>query len=152
MSEQIETEETEELIFKRFPADKQEQVRALVNYATLMGLDGKDLVSIGGKLDRIKVRREIEANRAIIESMDIQTIGKDTSLRHRWAYVSDGVRYYFTNADWWGVNIRNSATNKSRHVPIRSSYNLGTRFKYRENAFLADIMLNVYHGHVLLNF
>jgi hypothetical protein len=48
----------EELLFKRFPADKQEQVRQLVAYAQLMGLDGKDLVSIGGKLDHIKASAE----------------------------------------------------------------------------------------------
>ena len=43
-----------EINFKRFPREKQEQIRQLVNYATLMGLDGKDLISIGSKLERIK--------------------------------------------------------------------------------------------------
>lgn len=152
MSEQIETEETEELIFKRFPADKQEQVRGLVNYATLMGLDGKDLISIGNKLNRIRDRREILSNRAIIEAMDIRTIGKDRNLRQRWAYKTNGVLYYFYNADWYGVQIKNCATNKSKHFRVSDSYNLGPRFKFRENMFLADIMLNVYHGSISLNF
>lgn len=152
MSEQIETEETEELIFKRFPEDKQEQVRGLVNYATLMGLDGKDLVSIGNRLNRIRDRREIESNRAIVEAMDLRTIGKDSNLRHRWAYKTNGVLYYFSEADWYGVKIKNCATNRSKHFRVTDSYNLGPRFKYRENMFLADVMLNVYHGNILLNF
>ena len=152
MSEQIETEETEELIFKRFPADKQEQVRGLVNYATLMGLDGKDLVSIGNRLNRIRDRREIETNRAIIESMDLRTIGKDSNLRYRWAYKTNGVLYYFSEADWYGVKIKNCANNRSKTFRVPDSYNLGPRFKFRENMFLADVMLNVYHGNISLNF
>jgi len=149
--EKTEEIETEELIFKRFPADKQEQVRALVNYATLMGLNGKDLVSIGGKLDRIKVRREIDANREIIDSMNLQRVGKDPSMRYRWSYISNGVRYYFDQADWYGVRLRSSAANKTKTVVVANSYELG-RWRYDDNVFLPDVMLNVYHGHILLNF
>lgn len=149
MSEEI---ETEELIFKRFPADKQDQVRSLVNYATLMGLNGKDLISIGGKLDRIQDRREAMANRAIIEAMDIQPIGKDTNLRNRWAYRVNGIRYHFYDADWYSVQIKNCATNRSKRFQVSNSYNLGPRFKFRGSAFLADVMLSVYYGDISLNF
>ena len=149
MSEEI---ETEELIFKRFPADKQDQVRGLVNYATLMGLNGKDLISIGGKLNRIQDRREVMANRAIIEAMDIQPIGKDTNLRNRWAYRVNGIRYHFYDADWYSVQIKNCATNRLKRFQVSNSYNLGPRFKFRGSAFLADVMLSVYHGDISLNF
>ena len=47
-----------ELIFRRFPEDKQEQIRQLVAYTTLMGLSGTDLVSIGGKLNRIEEKNQ----------------------------------------------------------------------------------------------
>ncbi len=57
-----------ELIFRRFPAEKQDQVRGLVEYAMLMGLNGRDLVSIGGKLDRLKLITEREQNIRTIES------------------------------------------------------------------------------------
>lgn len=46
--------DTDELKFRRFSEDKQEQVRQLVAYTTLMGLSGKDLISIGTKLERIR--------------------------------------------------------------------------------------------------
>lgn len=149
MSEEI---ETEELIFKRFPADKQDQVRGLVNYATLMGLNGKDLISIGGKLNRIQDQREVMANRAIIEAMDIQPIGKDTNLQNRWAYRVNGIRYHFYDADWYSVQIKNCATNRLKRFQVSNSYNLGPRFKFRGSAFLADVMLSVYHGDISLNF
>ena len=42
----------QDLQFRRFSAEKQEQIRQLVCYATLMGLEGKDLISIGGTWNR----------------------------------------------------------------------------------------------------
>ena len=43
--------------FKRFSEDKQEQIRQFVSYAQMMGLTGKDIRSIGDKLDRRRVDR-----------------------------------------------------------------------------------------------
>jgi hypothetical protein len=147
------SEETEELVFRRFPSEKQEQVRALVNYATLMGLNGKDLVSIGGKLDRIQLRREITSNREIVESMDLNTVGKDRDFRYRWSYKVDGVRYYFEHPDWYGVHIRSGATQKSKRVQILDHYNFGPRsWRHRGSIYVGNVMLNVYHGHIQLNF
>jgi hypothetical protein len=145
--------EVEELVFRRFPANKQEQVRQLVAYATLMGLSGKDLVSIGGKLDRIQFRRECTTNRAIIESMELDTVGKDTDFRQRWSYKSNGVRYYFDEADWHYVRIRSIATKKTMVVPLREEYHFGPRnWRYRGSFWVGNVMLNVYHGHIQLNF
>ena len=36
----------------RFSADKQDLIEQFVEYAQLMGLSGRDLVAISGKLDR----------------------------------------------------------------------------------------------------
>lgn len=54
---------------KRFPKDKHEQIAGLVQYATLMGLSGKDLVSIGGKMDRDSAKRERTRRLEICNSM-----------------------------------------------------------------------------------
>ena len=68
----------DELIFKRFPEEKQEQVKQLVAYARLMGLDGKDLVSIGGKLDRTRTAEEWRRNKQLVESsFQFLYVGKD---------------------------------------------------------------------------
>ena len=54
---------------KRFPKDKHEQIAGLVQYATLMGLSGRDLVSIGGKMDRDNVKKERARRLDICKSM-----------------------------------------------------------------------------------
>jgi hypothetical protein len=77
--------EDELLFFKRFPEEKQDQVRGLIEYVTLMGLTGKDLVSIGGKLDRIKLAQAKSANLAVVNSYKCLPIGNDknSSIRER---------------------------------------------------------------------
>jgi len=141
----------EELEFRRFPAEKQEQIRQLVAYTTLLGLTGKDLVSIGGKLDRIKTRQEIMDNRKAVQSMEIRAIGKDTSTRSRWAYKHDDTTFYFGNADWYSVKIRNTKTNVSKTVTITEFYEFG-KWRLGGNYHAANIMLNVYRGDIKLDF
>lgn len=138
------------LEFKRFPAEKQEQVRGLVNYATLMGLTGKDLVSIGGKLDRIKVKQEITRNRAIVNGMDVRPVGKDKDCNRRWAWKSaDGTLYHFTGGGWYDVVITNMSTKKSNRSSVPEHYPFGN-FVLHRNRQLPNVMLNVYHGQVKL--
>lgn len=138
------------LEFKRFPKEKQDQVRGLVNYATLMGLDGKDLISIGGKLDRLKVKQEIKRNRQLVESMNVRPIGQDIDCRKRWAYIdSTGVIYHFTRPAWYDVHVKNTKTGKSSHVGVKEHYDLG-RYRVQYSRELANVMLNVYHGHITL--
>ena len=138
------------LHFKRFSAEKQDQIRALVNYATLMGLDGKDLVSIGGKLDRIKIKQEIDHNRNIVLGMGIRPINKDTSCRQRWAWKGgDGTLYHFKGGSWYDVQIVNTKTNTSYRSSVPHHYEFG-RFSFKQNRDLPNVMLNVYHGHIKL--
>jgi hypothetical protein len=138
------------LHFRRFPQEKQEQVRALVNYATLMGLDGKDLVSIGGKLDRIKAKQEIERNREIVRSMGTRTIGKDSNRYRRWAWTSgDGTVYHFEGANWSEVRVTNTKTKVTARVRYSNDYPVG-RWALDSNRSLCDVMLNIYHGDIKL--
>lgn len=157
MEEQVEetTESTVDedigLYFKRFSKEKQDQIRALVNYATLMGLDGKDLVSIGGKLDRIKEKQAIMNNRAIVEGMSINPIGKDSDCCYRWSYKgADGTLYWFTNAGWYDVTIKNTRTGKRHDAVITDHYNVG-RWLFKGNRqHLPNVMLNVHYGNIIL--
>jgi len=142
-------EEEVVLHFKRFPKEKQDQVRALVNYATLMGLDGKDLVSIGGKLNRISEKRALEVNRTIIEGMGCRPIHKDRSCYNRWAWTSpSGVTYHFT-ASYSRYEVTNTATKRRSTGYTNERYNFG-RYRYQESSDLPNIMLNVYHGNIIL--
>ena len=152
MTEETTVDEEVMIEFSRFPQEKQDQVRALVNYATLMGLNGKDLVSIGGKLDRVRIRREITANRAIVSGMDLKTIGKDTDFWYRWAWIdSQGTRYYFEDVTYGSVVITNTKTKQSQKVRY-DSWNMPDtgRWSVKRNSSLPSIMLGVYHGLIKL--
>ena len=146
-------DQEDELYFRRFPAEKQDSIRALVSYITLLNLDGKDLISIGGRLDRLKIKREVSRNRAIVAEMDLRLVGKDTSMNSRWAYVSpDGTRYIFDAADWYDVRVRNPKTGVTRTMMIHDHYQIGRRVASIHHRYLADVMLNVHYGFIKLDF
>ena len=62
----------------RFTSDKQDLIEQFVEYAQLMGLSGRDLVAIGGKLDRESKKEVKKANMAIVKGFDCLTIGNDS--------------------------------------------------------------------------
>ena len=98
------------LEFKRFSADKQEQIRQLVAYTQLMGLTGKDLVSIGGKLDRIQRRKELESNLAIGLSYECVIAGqskkdKIKNENRKWYYTDGHGTKWMFNGDYYGISI-----------------------------------------------
>lgn len=143
-------EEEVALHFKRFSQEKQDQIRGLVNYATLMGLDGKDLISIGGRLERVKTSRERVQNRALAESVVTDNIGKDR--RHekwrRFRIKTTTGNYYFDviYGDW---KITNPKTKTK--VTYTPEYNDWGRINYDQRRYL-DICLAVATGEIKLNF
>ena len=96
-------------------------------------------------------RSEIENNRRIVESMDIKVVGKDKDARHRWAYVHNGIRYYFDNPSYWDIRIRSMLTNRTRYASVAEDYRVGN-WRYLGSFHLPNVMLNVYHGHIKLSF
>lgn len=146
----------EELLFKRFPAEKQEQVRQLVAYAQLMGLDGKDLVSIGGKLDRIKASAEYKRNKELVESsFTFLAIGADKGrgeyyLNNRWRIKTAGGSYTFEAQGWDVYRVRSNKTGAVRDHRATEDYSLGTGDYYKRRRYA--IMLDVAYGILPLNF
>ena len=150
--EQVGVDEEVAIEFSRFPQEKQDQVRALVNYATLMGLNGKDLISIGGKLDRVRIRREINSNRAIVSNMDLRIIGKDKDFWTRWAWIDcQDTRYYFEDVTYRSVVITNTKTKQRLRCRYDSWKMPDTgRWSFKRSNHLPSIMLGVYHGLIKL--
>lgn len=147
----------EELFFKRFPDEKQDQVRALVNYATLMGLNGKDLVSIGGKLDRIKESQDRARRLAIVKGYEVLPIGKDVKLSRvplneridrRFKLVTVNGAFHFEN-NYGNFKIKSVATNKvlTHHPQYRTWGRVGWRTRERY-----DMLIDIHEGLVQLNF
>lgn len=141
--------------FSRFPAEKQEQIRQLVAYTTLMGLTGKDLVSIGGKLDRVQQRREVDQNRAaiknLIDTKKILRVGKDKNLSQRWAYDSGAGWYYFVRLSYNVVEVIGANTKEARQMTLTQNYKFG-RYKIDGSRLLPIAMMHVLDGNFLLNF
>jgi hypothetical protein len=146
--------EEAELLFKRFPVDKQEQVRQLVAYAQLMGLDGKDLVSIGGKLDRIKASAEYKRNRSLVEtSFEFLHVGRDSgeyTLNNRWRIKTAGGSYTFTAQGWDVYRIKSNKTGTVLDHRVTADYSLGTGDYYKRRRYA--VMLDVCNGIIPLNF
>jgi hypothetical protein len=150
-------DDEEELVFKRFPADKQDQVRQLVGYAMLMGLSGKDLVSIGGKLDRLKLAREKNANLEIIKGFDCLLIGQDKSRSRKEDVLDERFRlktttgsYSFEN-HYNGFKITSHKTKVSvTHRVDGYDYALGT-ISWRRRARYG-MLLDISSGKITLNF
>ena len=144
----------EELLFKRFPADKQEQVRQLVAYAQLMGLNGKDLVSIGGKLDRIRATAEYRRNRSLVESsFEFLYVGRDSSeytLNNRWRIKTAGGSYTFEARGWDMYRVKSNKTGVVRDHRVTEDYSLGGGDYYKRRRYA--VMLDVCNGLLPLNF
>lgn len=144
----------EELFFKRFSKEKQEQVRQLVAYAQLMGLDGKDLVSIGGKLDRIKSSAEARRNKSLVESsfifLNVGSDRGDYALNNRWRIKTIGGSYTFESGSWGEYRVKSNKTGKVVMHRAGEEYSLGTGDYYKRRRYA--MMLDVANGVFPLNF
>ena len=146
--------EEEELFFKRFSEAKQEQIRGLVQYVTLMDLTGKDLVSIGGKLDRLKAQAERKRNMDIANSFDCLPIGKDRgdaiNQRFRLKTANGDYRFERTWGGEWTVT-----SYQTKRITIHAAYvhqhNLPGRVDWDSRIRYA-LLLDIDNGSLKLNF
>ena len=145
--------------FKRFSKDKQEQINQFVAYAQMMGLTGKDIRSIGDKLDRERKAVERKANMEIIKGFKCIAIGKDamhkgemleSMLDNRFKLKTDSGVYKFNER--YGIwEIYNPVTQTG--IKHRPSYDheVGTS-RFWSRACRWHLLLDIYFGKVSLNF
>lgn len=149
----------EELKFKRFSKDKQEQIRQFVSYAQMMGLTGKDIRSIGDKLDRDRKAEERKANMEAIKTFTCMPIGIDRDygaariedrLDERFKLDLSGNKYKFEyDYGWWNItSYKTKQTIKHRpsydyEIKNTNSWARGARWQ---------ILLDLYYGKINLNF
>ena len=101
---------------KRFDKAKHEQLEGLLQWCQLMGLTGKDLVSLGGHIDRFHRAEEAKKNRELAETIKFDPVGKnDMAMHSKWSYKgSDGTRYTFEDNSWQSVQVTNNKTKFSQ--------------------------------------
>lgn len=147
--------------FKRFPKDKQEQVRQFVAYAQMCGLSGKDIRSIGDKLDRDAKAVLRRQNLEIARGFDCLPIGDDKRYRGgtlqgaldgRFKLKTARGAYNFTN-DYNGWNIKSLSTGVfKRHTFDQWKYELSSGSMDWNRQFRYGVLLEISNGHLKLDF
>ena len=136
-----------EIEFKRFSKEKQEQIRQLVAYTTLMGLTGKDLVSIGGKLERMKEAEERKRRLAIVKSYPVTEIIENNQIAFEVVVDDTKYRINLGRSYYYSVEVKiiNKKTSKSRKHSINRTFSWG-RTPSRFLSTVYDILWENYEG------
>lgn len=134
---------------KRFDKDKLEQLEGLLQWVQLMGLTGKDLVSLGGHIDRIQSRETMLKNKAIVDGMGCRPIGNDRSMDDRWKFKTATATYWFEEVGWSFVKVTNAKTRVHKKFQL-SDHDLG-RMNWRKQVRYRA-MLDVHAGKIVLDF
>lgn len=149
-----------ELEFRRFPKEKQEQIRQLVSYCTLMGLTGEDLISIGGKLARNAAKTESKRNIEIAKSYEssITPVGKTAldKLRNegkRWIYTDPrGNKWEFSTEYYYEVQIKSRATRTIKYFYIDNHIKGPGRHAAKDKICMYNALIALHKGLIQLNF
>lgn len=134
---------------KRFDPSKHQQLEEFIAWVRMMGLSGRDLVSLGGQMDRMEQRDTVLQNRAIVEGMQVDPVGSDRSTAERWTVKTINGRYKF-QCDYNMVHVVSYKTKKSKTFHVSENYELGKmhwrkRIKY-------EALLDWHHGKIVLDF
>jgi hypothetical protein len=144
----------------RFPESKYEQIKQLMSYIQLCGVTGKDLVSIGGYIDRERKKETTKSNLARIADLDIQLIAKAKRdprqewWHQRWRVVTaNGNKYDFTDDTWNNYRVYSHATKITKSITALDHYAGSWPSTWRYNKIQAhELMMDVVDGRLLLNF
>lgn len=134
---------------KRFDKAKHEQLEGLLQWCALMGLSGRDLVSLGGHIDRAQAAAEAKSNRALAETITFDSVGGDMSMSNKWSYNTPNGRYTFQESTWGRVAVTSNKTKVRKNIQIEQ-YQLG-RLHWQKRERL-NCALNIIHGKIVLDF
>lgn len=134
---------------KRFDKDKHEQLEGLLQWCQLMGLTGKDLVSLGGHIDRAQKAEDTKKNRTLASTIKFDPVGADKEMHNKWSYKTINGRYTFEGSSWNRVYV---TSNKTK---VRKSFNMEYYEIGRQSWRTRDRLtcaLNIIHGNIVLDF
>lgn len=102
---------------RRFEAGKEAQIEQLISYVTLLGLSGNDLIAVGGKLEREKLRQERIRNDEIVASYKLEKIGSDDYIDYhrRFKVRTLNGAYNFESESWNRCIITNPKTKVKKY-------------------------------------
>ena len=137
----------------RFSADRQEQLEYFVEYAQLMGLSGKDLVAIGGKIEREQKKERKIANMAVVQEFECLPIGKDSvyQIDDRFKLKTIAGAYNFYYDGWDRYEVLSLKTKVQKVITVHSwDYDL-PKTDHRTRARYA-VLLDIASGRTKLDF
>jgi hypothetical protein len=149
-----------EITFKRFSKDKQEQIRQFVAYAQMCGLSGKDIRSIGDKLDREARAEEKRQNMEIVNGFECLPIGDDRRhqkhknyyqniLSNRFKLKTARGAYNFSR-EWAAWDIKSLSTGVTKRYHPGEDYELGVLSW--EHRLRYSVLLDIAQGRLKLDF
>ena len=136
---------------KRFSDEKQDQVEQLIGYATMLGLSGKDLISIGGKMERERTNINIKQNVALIKSLEVHRIGRDLDTEQRFKIKTDNGNYNFEfsgYSNWFITSLKTKSYvsyTPTDDIDLPKSISWYKQQQYR-------ILYDIATGKLVLNF
>ena len=149
----------EELVFKRFPVEKQEQVRGLVSYAILMGLDGKDLTSIGQKLTRMDQAQTRKSNSDRIADFNLLPVQKngrvlDRDVSFRLKTLNGYYKFIHRSGSNWEITSMSRKSITRYRVKNEDAQFVGSRYRWSQSQEIhrKQLLLDIADGHLVLNF
>ena len=147
----------EELVFTRFPAEKQELVRGLVSYAMLMGLDGKDLSSIGQKLTRMDLAQTRKANAAkiaVYTRLPVQKNGRvlDNDCNFRLKTSNGYYKFSYVSSTIWEITSMTSKVLRRYKVKNEAQFGAQKYLWQNQSNRCKQLLLDIADGNLVLNF
>jgi hypothetical protein len=151
-------DEIEEVVFRRFPLEKQDQIRQLISFTTLMGLTGKDLISIGGSIDRFssagKRKRNVALAKDLYNKYNVKPIklGNKGYRYTREAFTTmdltiEPKKTYTLIYEYSSIVRVSSVDDRKNSQRIRiSEYETG----HSRNHFIYKMLLAIHHGEIQL--
>jgi hypothetical protein len=130
---------------KRFDEAKHEQLEGLLQWCALMGLSGKDLVSLGGHITRMEVAAQAKSNRKLAETITFDPMGD----LNKWSYLTPNGRYTFQDISWGRVSVTSNKTKVCKNFTVEI-YEFG-RMHWRNREHL-NCALNIINGKIVLDF
>ena len=135
---------------KRFSKDKHEQLEQLLSWCELAGITGKDLISLGGHIDRMQKTEQRDRNLEIVRGYQLDKIGDDSNIyeRDRFSIKSVNGRYRFDGEGYDWVKVTSYTSKKAMRFPL-PHYDVG-RIHWRK-AWVSRAVLAVHEGKIVLN-
>ena len=141
---------------RRFPESKHEQIRQVMSYLEMCGLSGRDIVSIGGYMDRHAAselyRAAQDRVKAFIDQKTIRPIGGDhkDQVVNRFKYCGIDGDYNFVNDGWAGWEVTSMKTKAKKRFSNTDRVWPGHVHWSRRHFY--DMVLDIADGNVRLNF